>query len=74
MTPTKPVAVAALRGLLYAAVAAIVAVVIAASPADLADFGPAAPVILWVARIAEAWLLDRRQPRQLGALGGKGSA
>lgn len=74
MSPTKPVHVAALRGLLWALVAAVVAVVVAATPVELEALGPAAPVVLLGARVLEAALLDRKQPTQLGAWGGKGPA
>lgn len=73
MTPTKPTHVAALRGLVYAALASAVAVVIAATPADLSVLGPAAPVVVLLARWAEGVLLDRGQGPQAGPLGGRRS-
>lgn len=69
-SPTKPTTVAALRGLLYAAIVAAIAVVIAATPADLSVLGPAAPIVVLVARWGEALILDRKQPPQAGPLGG----
>lgn len=70
----RPTTVALNRGLLWSLVAAIVAVVIAATPADLDALGPWAPLIVLVARVLEAVLLDRKQPPQIGALGGQGPA
>lgn len=70
MTPTKPSTVAAVRGLLYAALAAIVSLVVALTPAEAEQLGPWAPVLLLVARFLEAKLLDRRAPLQSGPLGG----
>lgn len=72
--PTSPTQVAAIRGMLYALVTAAVGVIIAATPADITTFGPFAPVFVLLARVGEAVLLDRRQPPQDGALGGKGPA
>lgn len=69
--PTAPTKVAAVRGLLYALLTAAIGVVIAATPADLSTLGPWAPVIVLVARVGEAVLLDRKQPPQAGPLGGK---
>ena len=74
MTPTKPLNVAAIRGLLYALVTGAIAVIVAATPAELETFGPWAPVLILLARVGEAALLDRKQPPQVGALGGKGPA
>lgn len=70
----RPLAVAANRGLLWSLAAAILGVVIAATPADLETLGPWAPLIVLVARVLEAVVLDRRQPPQIGALGGQGPA
>ncbi len=69
-TPTKPINVAALRGLLYGALAALVAGVVALTPADLGSFGWAVPILAILARMGEAALLDRNQPPQAGPLGG----
>lgn len=72
--PTKPINVAALRGLLWALLTAAVSVVVAATPVELEVFGWAAPVLVLLARVLEAGILDRKQPPQLGPLGGKGPA
>jgi hypothetical protein len=74
MTPTKPITVAALRGLLWALFTGAVAVLVAATPIELEVFGAAAPFLVLGARVFEAALLDRSQPTQRGPLGGKGPA
>ncbi len=68
--PTRPNTVAVMRGLGYAALTALVAAAIALTPADLETIGPFAPVLVLLARVGEALLLDRRQPLQAGPLGG----
>jgi hypothetical protein len=71
MTPTKPTTVAAVRGLLYALLTAAIGVLVAATPVELAALGPWAPLLVLLARVGEAALLDRRQPPQAGPLGGQ---
>lgn len=72
--PTAPLTVATTRGLIYGVVTALIAAVVALTPADIATLGPIAPFLAIAARMAEAAILDRRQPPQLGRLGGKGPA
>jgi hypothetical protein len=73
MTSTKPTTVAAVRGLLYALLTAAIGVLVAATPVELAALGPWAPLLVLLARVGEAALLDRRQPPQDGPLGGRGA-
>lgn len=70
----RPLSVAVLRGMLYALFVGVVSVIVAATPADLAFFGTYAMPLAFAARVLEAALLDRKQPPQLGPLGGKGPA
>lgn len=74
MRTTRPTIVALARGLLYAALTAVIGAVIALTPTDLESLGPWAPVLVVLARVGEAALLDRRQPPQAGPLGGQGPA
>lgn len=71
MTPTKPTTVAAVRGLLYALLTAAIGVLVAATPVELESLGPWAPLLVLLARVGEAALLDRQQPP--GPLGGRGA-
>lgn len=64
-----PVVVGIIRGALLAGATTAVGFLIAA----LSSLDTAAvfvPVIVAALRVAEAWLLDRRQPRQQAPLGG----
>ena len=72
--PTKPINVAALRGVLWALIAGAVTVIVAATPVELEVFGWAAPILVFLARVLEAGILDRKQPPQAGRLGGQGPA
>lgn len=69
-TPTKPINVAALRGVLYGVLAAGIAGVVALTPGDLGAWGWLVPILAVLARMGEAALLDRNQPPQAGPLGG----
>ncbi|HEX7277548.1 MAG TPA: hypothetical protein VF244_09260 [Acidimicrobiales bacterium] len=78
MTPTKPLTVAFVRSLIYAAVAGLLVGIIALTPADLAAFGPWAGVLgvllPQMARYMEGAIFDRHQPPQAGLLGGQPAA
>lgn len=66
-----PVVVGIIRGALLAgATAALGFLITAVSAVDLGDLAVWAPVGVAALRAAEAWLLDRRQPRQQAPLGG----